>query len=305
MKLSVVTSVYSTARFMPEFVARVDAAARDSGLADHEIIAVIDGSPDDAVAVLQTLKGRFPHLRAIELSRNFGHHPALWCGLHEARGELVFLADSDLETPPELLGDLHVALAGGADLAIGIQAGRPGPGARRLASAAFWRVFNACAGTVIRPGLVTERLLSRQFVDALLCLPDRTLFLTGMMDWLGFVSVTVPVQRGTRPGRPSYSTLRRVLLSVDAVTSFSVVPLRLMVLSGAVLTGLAVAAALMLSIVKLADPTAIVSGFTALAVLLLGMWGTLLAALGVLGLYVGNIFTQTKNRPLYVVRREF
>lgn len=303
--LSVVTSVYRTAQFLEAFTSRVDAAARACGLIDYEMIFVVDGSPDDAIAVLRQLKSRYAAIRAIELSRNFGHHPALWCGLEQARGDLIFLADSDLETPPEILIDLHAALADGdVDVAFGCQRERKGTWIRRATSRAFWWLFATLAEVRIHPDPLTERLMRRSYVDALLAMNERTLFLAGMMAWVGFRQTPVPVDRTLRAGPPSYSWLRRAALAFDAITSFSVAPMRALFLAGAGLAALAMLGALLLVGLKLSDPGFIVQGFTALAVLLLFSLGSILAALGVVGLYLGRVFLQTKNRPLYVIRRE-
>ena len=303
--LSVVTSVYRTAQFLEAFVSRVDATARDCGLNEYELIFVVDGSPDDAISVLSRLKAHYPTIRVIELSRNFGHHPALWCGLEQARGDLIFLIDSDLETPPEILADLHAALLdGSADVAFAWQAQRKGNWLRRATSQAFWWLFGTLAEVRVHPGALTERLMQRPFVDALLSMNERTLFLAGMMEWVGFRQVPVAASRTIRAGAPSYSWARRVSLALDAISSFSTVPMKALFLVGIGLSALAMFAGLFIGALKLAYPSAILPGFTALAVLLLFSLGSILAAIGLVGLYLGKVFLQTKNRPLYVIRRE-
>jgi putative glycosyltransferase len=303
--LSVVTSVYRTAQFLDSFAERVDHAARACGLADYEIIFVVDGSPDDAIAVLQRLKLRYPIIRVIELSRNFGHHPALWCGLEQSRGDLIFLADSDLETPPEVLIDLHTAMAASdADVTFAWQRDHVGSWPVRITSRAFWWVFSVLAEVRMHPGVMTERLMRRNYLDALLTMDERTLFLAGMMQWIGFRQTPVPATRTPRSGPPSYSWLQRATLAFDAITSFSVVPMKALFLAGAALAAIAMFAALSLITLKLAHPALVLPGFTALAVLLLFMLGSILAAIGIVGLYLGKVFLQTKHRPLYVVRRE-
>ena len=304
--LSVVTSVYRTAQFLEEFATRVDAAARACGLADYEMIFVVDGSPDDAIATLERIKARYPAIRAIELSRNFGHHPALWCGLEQSRGDLIFLADADLETAPEVLTELHAALTvTGSDVAFAWQPKRAGSWLRRWTSRAFWRLFSILAEVRMHPGPLTERLMRRPYVDALLAMNERTLFLAGMMEWVGFRQTPVAATRTVRPGPPSYSWARRAALAFDAIASFSVAPMKALFLGGAGLAALAMLGALFLVVAKLADPGFIVQGFTALAVMLLFSLGSILASMGMVGLYLGKVFLQTKNRPLYVIRREF
>jgi putative glycosyltransferase len=129
--LSVVTSVYLTAQFLEEFAARTEAAALSCGYADYEMIFVVDGSPDDALETLRRMKTRNPRIRVTELSRNFGHHPALWCGLQQASGSVIFLADADLETAPEILIQLHAAVEAGADAAFAYQQRRTESALRR------------------------------------------------------------------------------------------------------------------------------------------------------------------------------
>ena len=303
--LSVVTSVYRTAQFLESFASGVDAAARACGMTDYEMIFVVDGSPDDAIAVLRDLKSRYKSIRAIELSRNFGHHPALWCGLEQARGDLIFLADSDLETPPEILIELYAALSDGdIDVAFAYQRERSGTWLRRWSSRIFWRWFSALAEVRVHPGVLTERLMRRRYVDAILQMKESTLFLAGMMEWIGFRQMPVAAIRTPRKGPPSYSWLRRAALALDAVTSFSTVPMKILFLAGALLAAAAMLGGLFLVVLKLTDPGLIVQGFTALAVLLLFSLGSILAAIGLVGLYLGKVFLQTKSRPLYVIRRE-
>ncbi len=241
----------------------------------------------------------------IELSRNFGHHPALWCGLQHARGDLIFLADADLETPPEILRDLHAALTGETDCAFAYQPRRGESALRRATSQAFWRIFGALAEVRIHPNILTERLMRRRYLDALLVMNERTLFLGGMMEWIGFRQTPVPVERTARAGPPSYTWSRRAALAFDAITSFSIAPMKLLFFGGASLAALALVAAAALIALKIALPGFILQGFTALAVVLLFALGSILAAIGLVGLYLGKVFLQTKARPLYLIRDEF
>ena len=161
--LSVVTSVYRTAQFLDAFAQRVDSAVRQCGIADVEMIFVIDGSPDDAIAKLRDLKVRYPVIRIVELSRNFGHHSALWCGLEHATGDMIFLADSDLETPPEIFRDLHAALMDPQmDVAFTSRPEREDPVLRRWASMLFWKLFGLLADVEIPRNILTECLMRRR-----------------------------------------------------------------------------------------------------------------------------------------------
>jgi len=303
--LSIVTTIYHTAGVLEPFVTRTDAIAGLCGFGDYEMILVVDGSPDGALEEARRLKARFPRLRVIELSRNFGHHAALWCGLEAARGDLIFLIDSDLETPPEILRDLNAALTDGVDVAFACRKRRREPFLRRWASRLFWRVFGALAAVRIPPDMLTERLMRRSYVDALLSLGDRTLFLGGMMQWIGFRQVPVAVERDLRRGPPSYSWVRRAALALEALTSFSTAPMLILFATGAVLASVSMLTAVALIAVKLARPDLIMPGFAATTVLMLFFLGAILAAIGLVGLYLGKVFQQTKQRPIYIVRNEF
>jgi putative glycosyltransferase len=296
--LSIVTSVYKTAQFLDEFEARAGVAARAYAQDDYEMIFVIDGSPDNARTELRRIQQRNPKVRVVELSRNFGHHPALWCGLERAKGDLIFLIDSDLETAPEILGDLMAALDDN-DAVYAYQ-----PIHRSWTSRLFWRMFRTLAEVPIPENMLTERLMRRQYVDALLRMNERALFLGGMMAWIGFRQTAVAVERSRRSGPPSYRWWQRVALAFDALTSFSVAPLKALFAAGAALAAGSLLVGAVLIAVKLADPAYIVPGFTALAVLLLFSVGSILGAIGLVGLYLGKVFLQTKARPLYIVREE-
>jgi putative glycosyltransferase len=303
--LSVVTSVYRTGQFLDAFVQRVDLAVRQCGITDVEMIFVIDGSPDDAIAKLRELKIRYPVIRIIELSRNFGHHAALWCGLEHAKGDMIFLADSDLETPPEIFRELHAALADPPiDVAFTCRPQREDPLIRRVASTLFWKLFGLLADVEIPRNILTECLMRRRYLDALLTLGDRNLFLAGMMQWVGFRKVAVPVSRTRREGPSSYSFAQRVGLAFDALTSFSTVPMNLLFVVGLGIAALAVTAAGGLMVIKLCRPATIVPGFTAVATLILFSLGVIVCAIGLVGLYLGKVFLQAKGRPRYIARLE-
>ena len=213
--------------------------------------------------------------------------------------------DKSLMQALEVLLDLHATMADGeTDVAFAWQRERAGSRLRRWTSQTFWRMFSALGEVQVHPGVLTERLMKRRYVDALLEMNEGTLFLAGMMAWVGFRQTPVAAIRTQRVGPPSYSWPRRASLAFDAITSFSIVPMKLLFMTGAGIAAAAMLGALLLVALKLTDPEFVVQGFTALAVLLLFSLGTILAAIGMVGLYLGKVFLQTKHRPLYVIRRE-
>jgi putative glycosyltransferase len=306
MRLSIVSSVYRTAAFLDRFHAECQAALDALGVADYEIILTIDGSPDDWRPTAERLKERDPRVRVIELSRNFGHHAALWCGLEHARGDLVFLIDSDLEVAPAVLIEFAAALAADPDLDVvyACQARRGGKRESAILGRGFWAAFRLLSPVEVPANVLTERLMRRGYVDALLRLGDRNLFLAGMMHWAGFRQLGVVTAKRTREGPASYSLARRLALAIDAVTSFSDRPMHFLFAFGVLVAGGSFLAALWLVGLKLFDPGYVVHGYASIAVLILFSLGVTTGSIGLIGIYIGKIFVQTRGRPIYVVKRE-
>jgi putative glycosyltransferase len=301
--LSVVTMVYKSLPFLAEFIAQATAAAREIGGEAYELIFVIDGSPDDSLTFLRARQTDDAHIAIVDLSRNFGHHQAAWCGLHVARGDRVFIIDCDLEVAPDILVTFHERMqATRADVVYGFQEKRSGAAARKTLGDLFWRAFNLMSPTAVPKNICTERLMSRRYVDALLTMGDRNLFLAGMYFWAGFEQVGVPLQRRLREGRTSYSFFRRVQLMVRAISAFSSFPLQASFWVGLVIAVACTVYGSLLVIRKVVDPESVLSGFTTLSLLTSMSAGMIMMSLGVIGLYISRIYNQTQNRPVYLIR---
>lgn len=301
--LTVVTSLYRSEPFLPEFIKQTTEAIAAAGIARYEIVFVNDGSPDGSSRVVLESRRTNPSIKLVDLSRNFGHHKAVIAGLARSRGELVFLIDCDLEVAPATLSQFISTLHDDvADVVYGIRDRRRGPAIERIGGACFWRLFNWLSDTAVPADVLTERLMTRRYVNALLSLGDRNVFLGGMMYWAGFRQVGIVIQKARRSGDSTYSLRRRVSLLVEAVTSFSTVPLKLALAAGLIITACALAGTLVLVVRKLVDPGVILLGYTSLMLAVVGMGGLVLTTLGVFGLYLARIFTQTQGRPLYIVR---
>lgn len=303
LQLSVVTSVFRSETFLPAFIDEMIEAIAAANITRYEIIFVNDGSPDGSRDLLLHACDKNPAIKLLDLSRNFGHHKAVVAGLAHTRGELVFLIDCDLEVRPAALGRfLHAMDPGRPDVVYGVQDKRKGALIERWGGALFWWLFNHLSQISVPPNVLTERLMTRRYVDALLSLGDRNVFLGGMMYWTGFRQVGITVSKTRRAGRSSYSLKRRFSLLVEAVTSFSTVPLKLVLLAGLLITACSLLGVVALVARKLLDPAAILTGYTSLMLAVVGMGGMVLTTLGILGLYVARVFTQTQDRPLYIVR---
>jgi putative glycosyltransferase len=304
--LSVVTCVYNSYLYLKRFVELLLQGLHEIGCTSFELVFVIDGSPDSSLELLMEEKRRVPQIVVIEFSRNFGHHYAAHAGLQYARGEWVFLIDCDLEVSPLIIVDFYRrAREESCDVVYAYQATRKGGRIERWTGGVFWRLFNALSETRVPVNVLTERLLSRRYVDALLTLGDRNLFLAGMMYWVGFKQIGQPVEKIQRAGRGTYTLRRRVALLIEAVTSFSAVPLRLLFSTGLVITFASLLLNLYLIFNKLLHPEMVLIGFTSLSVLILLSLGIVMASIGVVGIYLSKIYRQIQNRPLFIVKNVY
>jgi putative glycosyltransferase len=301
-ELSVVTMLYRSEPFVREFHRRITAAAAAVTPA-YELVFVDDGSPDQGAALVRDLLGKNPRVVLVELSRNFGHHPAAVAGLTHARGRRVFILDVDLEEQPEWLSSFWARMQEtGADVVFGVSRVRKGSLLRRVLGGVFWRLFNALSDIQVPENPCTVRIMSRRYVDALLTLPDRNLFLAGNYAWLGFRQEPLAVEKGLRRGASTYSARRLVALFIEAVTSFTSYPLRLIFGTGVVVAFLALAAGAALAAYKVLNPESISLGWSSIMVSIWFLSGVIISFLGVIGIYLAKIFNETKGRPLFVVK---
>lgn len=301
--VSVVTTVYRSAPYLERYIAESLDALRRIGCESFELLFVDDGSPDDSLRLLLKKKESVPQIVVAELSRNFGQHHAIMAGLSLARGERVFLADSDVEVSPSVLVEFDREMrAGDWDVVYGYQRVRKGGFLERAGGGVFWRLFNAVSDVPVEPNMVMERLMNRRYVDELLRLGDRNLFIGGMLHWVGFRQKGVPVEKGQREGPSTYSFARRFRLMVEAITSFSAVPLRWILLLGAAVSALSLGFVLVLVALKLLWPDWFKVGWASQVALIAFGIGVTNMSVGMVGLYVSKVFTQVQGRPLYVLR---
>jgi glycosyltransferase involved in cell wall biosynthesis len=282
------------------FVERVTNAL---GAVPWELVIVDDGSSDATREILAELAAGDARIKVIELSRNFGHQTAITAGLDHARGDAVVMIDADLQDPPELIPEMLERWREGIEVVYAARTERNGETRFKVATAKwFYRLLSSMSPVPMTRDSGDFRLLDRRALDALLGMRERNRYLRGMTVWIGFTQTAVPYKRDPRyAGETKFSLLRMLRFSLDAIASFSHVPLQI-----ATLVGFAVAAVAFLMI-----PVAIVFRIlgqfvpgvttTIIAVLLLG--GIQLMAIGVIGEYVGRIYDEVKRRPQYRVSR--
>jgi putative glycosyltransferase len=300
MDLSIVTTVYHSASYLEEFYTRTCAVA-ERLTTNFEIIFVNDGSPDNSLEIALSIYGRDKRVRLIDLSRNFGHHKAMMTGLAHARGNLIFLLDSDLEEAPELLETFHRELkANGADVIYGVQQKRKGKLLERISGAVFFKVFNVLSSHSLPRNLVTARLMRRKYVSALLRHQERETQIAGLWVLTGFKQVPVTVTKGHRKAS-TYDLRKRISSFVDAVTSFSGKPLVFIFYLGCFILLVSSVGALDLIIRKILFGT-LLEGWASLIVSIWLLGGMTIFCLGVIGIYLSKVFIEVKQRPYTIVK---
>jgi glycosyltransferase involved in cell wall biosynthesis len=299
--LSVVAPVYNEEELVEAFVGRACAAVADYAF---ELVLVNDGSSDRTAELLDGMAAADPRVRVIHLSRNFGHQAALTAGLEHAAGDVVAMIDADLQDPPELIGRMVEQWGQGSDVVYAVRRQREGETAFKLATASwFYRLFDKLAQVDLEPNSGDFRLLDRGALDALLSMTERSRFLRGMTVWVGFTQTAVPYERDARTAGETKYTLRKMLrFSLDAIASFSHLPLQLATYAGLLSAGVAFVAIPVVLGLRLTD--SYLPGFGTITILILLIGGIQLIALGVIGEYVGRIYDEVKHRPLYIVREE-
>jgi polyisoprenyl-phosphate glycosyltransferase len=301
-RVSVVVPCFNEEEVIAESARRLGAACVAAVGEDYEIVFVDDGSRDRTWPLLQALAQADRHIVAVSLSRNFGHQLALSAGLELCRGERILMIDADLQDPPELLAPMMAAMDQGADVVYGQRTERQGETAFKTGSASlFYRLLNRLTDVDIPANVGDFRLVTRPVLQALLALPEQHRFVRGLVAWLGFRQVAFPYVRAERFAGVTKYPLRKMLrLAVDAITGFSVVPLRISIYAALACFGVALAVMGYALLSWLFFD--VVRGWSSLTVVVALFAGVQLLCLGILGEYVGRMFMESKRRPLYIVR---
>ena len=300
MKISVVSTLYRSERFIEEFCRRV---SREVGKAydNYEIVLVNDGSPDRSLEVAKAVASINPKVRVVDLTRNFGHHRAILAGLSISDGDVVFLIDSDLEEEPELFSSLMQELKRmKADVVYGVQTLRKGGLFERISGAAFYSLFNLLSDLPIPRNLSTVRVMTREFVKSVLLHDERAVFLPGIFVAAGFVQVPFQFQKHSKI-ESAYSLKRKVSMLVDSITSFSSKPLNLIFYMGAAIFFVSAILIIALITARLFFFEFAI-GWPSLLVSIWALGGLTIFCIGLVGMYISRVITEVKRRPNYIVR---
>jgi dolichol-phosphate mannosyltransferase len=303
--VSIIVPVYNEAGVIEQTHASL-AAVLDTLPHDVEIFYIDDGSSDRTPAALEMLAAHDDRIHLLTLSRNFGHQAALTAGLDHAQGDLVISMDGDGQHPPELIPQMVDLIRQGYFI---VQAQRIDAGRtlsfKKITSDAFYWLINHISGTHIEQGAADFRALSRQALDALKSMPEYHRFLRGMIAWTGYSTVILPYHEPQRlAGKSKYSLGKMLRLASDAVFSFSLMPLYIGLSVGGVFILLALAQMIYVLVLWLTGQySQIVPGWSSLMAVLLIASGIIMILLGFIGVYVGYIFQQVKDRPVYLLKK--
>jgi dolichol-phosphate mannosyltransferase len=301
VQLSVVVPVYACAGCLVALHERLTRSV--SQVTDrYELVFVDDRSVDDGWGVLQQLARADYHVRAFRLSRNFGQHAAITAGLSQARGQWAVVMDCDLQEAPEDIPRLWAAAGEGYEVVRTVRRGRHHPRLKRWASRVYRRLT---LETDVRADYSTLSLISRRVIDAFLRLRDQDREYMIALDWLGFDATAIEIDHADRhEGKSAYTLGRLIRVALDGMFFRSTVLLRLVVLVGFLVALVGIVFATFEVVDYFAEPDKSVPGYTSLAVLVLLLAGFIIVSVGVVGLYVGRIFEQVKNRPLFLIDAE-
>lgn len=301
--LSIVVPCFNEAECLPVLHQRLTAAARASFGEDYELVLVNDGSRDASWTLMEQLAAEDPHLVAVNLSRNHGHQLALTAGLDLCRGEHIMIVDADLQDPPELLGPmLETMRREGADVVYGVRRSRAGESAFKKATAhGFYRLLASATDVEIPVDTGDFRLMTRRALNVLLAMPEQARFIRGMVAWIGFRQVPLAYDRDERlAGTSKYPLGKMVRFALDALTSFSSAPLKLASHAG---LALSIGSLLIVAYIFYGWVTGrSAPGWTSVMLVVVVLGAVQMFVLGLMGEYIGRLYSQSKQRPLYIVQ---
>lgn len=302
VKLSVVVPCYNEEDGVGELHRRVSEVCKSYIGNSYELVFVNDGSKDSTWQLMLDLVSVDPHVVAINLSRNHGHQLALSAGLSICRGARVFILDADLQDPPELLPSMMARMDDGCEVVFGQRIKREGETAfKKISAYAFYRLLDRMVDIDIPRDTGDFRLMSRRAIDILNKMPEQHRFIRGMVSWIGLRQEAVPYERSARfAGETKYPLSKMIRFAVDAITGFSVRPLRFASYFG-IAFGL-LALLLMIYVFFYYFTGRSVDGWTSLAVCVLALGSVQLFVAGVMGEYLGRLCVESKGRPLYIIQ---
>lgn len=302
MKLSVIVPVYGSPKTLEELVQRVSTSVKSLAIDKYEVILVNDACPKGSWEVIKALVNNNTNIKGINLSRNFGQHYAILAGLEASTGSWTIVMDCDLQDVPEEIVNLYNKASEGYDIVFASRVQREDNFFKKLGSSVFYKTLSYATNTKQNAAIANFGIYSRKVIDALLEFREQLRFFPVNIRWLGFRSYELDVRHSSRAeGTSSYSLRKLIYLATGIIFSFSNKPMALLVNIGAIIATISVFTALGL-VIKYFTQSVTVPGWTGIMVSLWFMFGCILFALGIIGIYVGKAFDESKRRPLYIVK---
>ena len=303
--ISVIVPIFNEEAVISEFYRRMTAVF-ESIAEQWEMVCVNDGSRDASLSMLLALREQDARIKIVDFSRNFGQQLAITAGMDYAQGDAVVIIDADLQDPPELIEDMIAKWREGYEVVYAVRADRRGESRFKMWTAsAFYRLLHRITDVEIPVNTGEFRLMDRQVVLAMRRLREQHRFMRGLSSWVGFRQIGIEYQRAERfAGDTKYSLSKMLRLTLDAITSFSYIPLRLSTYFGFFLALLSLLGIIVTMVLRLSGNNAFIGqASTLVAVLFLG--GIQLIFLGIIGEYLARIYDDVKARPLYIVSRAY
>lgn len=299
MFISVVAPVYNEELLINEFYTRTKLVLEDLK-EDYEIILVNDGSKDNSINIMLEIASKDTKVKVINFIRNFGHQSAIYAGIKEAIGDVIITIDSDLQDQPELIPSLIAKHKEGYDIVYAKRNHREGETIfKRLTAYMYYRILNSLSDTELPVDVGDYRLITKRVKDCLMTMPEKSLYLRGLIAWTGFPSTYVLYNRDARKaGKTNYTLKKMINLALNGITSFSDKPLKLSIMLGFITSVVTTVYMLYTIFAKLIGLT--VTGWASMIILEGYIGSMVLIGLGIQGIYLSKIFTELKQRPLYI-----
>jgi glycosyltransferase involved in cell wall biosynthesis len=298
--LSVVIPVYNESSLINELIRRVKTNIKLI-TEDYEIIIVDDGSQDNTWNSIEEEAKSESRIKGVKFSRNFGHHYAITAGLHNSNGDWVVVMDGDLQDRPEVIPDLYKKAQEGFDVVFVSRKNRPEKLYYRIAQKFFYLILRTLSGIDFDSRQANFSIINKKVVGAFKNFPENARFYGSTIMWLGFKRTLIYADHGVRfSGKPSYTFRKRLKLAIDILISFSERPLKVAIGIGVILSTLSTLIAIRIAFGALQHGYS-VSGWASLIVSVFFLGGSILTALGIVGIYLGRVFNEVKKRPLYIV----
>ena len=301
--ISIVSPVYRAEKILPILVSEINLVMERIG-EDYEIILVDDRSPDNSWEVMKVLSSQNPKIKSIRLSRNFGQHSAIFAGLTKTKGDWVVVMDCDMQDQPKEIAKLYKKALEGYDIVLGQRENRKDKFLKKLTSKLFYKVFNYLSGANFDNNVANFGIYHQKTIKSILDMGDYVKFFSLFINWIGFKSVSIPIEHGEREeGKSTYSVGRLFKQAFNVIISFSDKPLRLFInfgLSISVLSFIVGIYYLYLALTgKIAQP-----GFSSLILSIWFLSGIIISGIGIVGVYLGKTFDQAKGRPTFIIDEE-